>query len=223
MRTDIRKAPFSLHRWEVRVADRKALVRASHLPPCEQPSHYQGVVVRKPWGHEFQCFANPRCAVWCLHLAPGATTSLHAHPGKRSALVVVRGEGRLHGLDRAVSLQTLDTVELAAGVFHGFEAGADGAQLLELESPPTKTDLVRLEDRNGRLEHGIEGRASLVATGLASFGHFDLRETSLPGAELTEAAALSGRPFFALGSADPCRLRFDEPEPGPLFALGRPE
>lgn len=148
-----------------------------------------------------------------------ASTSLHAHPEKDSALIVLSGGGRVLGLARDVLLDELDTLEITRGVFHRFEAGPHGAQVLEIESPPEKTDLVRIADPNGRLAHGIEGLSSLIS-GEGRYG-FDLREHALPGVELTEAAQLAGRPFFALGSDTPCRLRCDEGRPGPLLALGR--
>ncbi|MCB9672544.1 MAG: hypothetical protein H6734_23915 [Alphaproteobacteria bacterium] len=182
-----------VERWDVHDGDREALSTAIRRSPGAQPPDYAGLVVQKPWGHELQCYADPRCAVWYLQLLPHASTSLHAHPEKDSALIVLSGGGRVLGLARDVLLRELDTLEITRGVFHRFEAGPHGAQVLEIESPPEKTDLVRIAYPNGRLAHGIEGLSSLIA-GEGRYG-FDLREHALPGVELTEAALLAGRPF----------------------------
>ncbi|HIC43889.1 MAG TPA: hypothetical protein EYO73_06250, partial [Sulfurimonas sp.] len=52
---------------------------------------YSKVIVKKPWGYEYLIFENESVAVWILYLKPGALTSMHCHPQKRTSLVVLEG------------------------------------------------------------------------------------------------------------------------------------
>lgn len=123
------------------------------------------VVVRKPWGREYLCFRNEHVAIWVLHIKAGERTSLHAHPKKSTALILldgavylsfVRGDVRLLG--------PLEKINIFRGRFHSTHALQD-AVLLEAESPDDKHDLVRLEDSYGRVGAPYEGSEAFEQRG----------------------------------------------------------
>ena len=137
--------------------DRDALARLAprREDQADDGFDYRGVTVAKPWGHEAQLHRGGAVSVWRLTLRAGAETSMHCHPGKRTALIVESGEAVLHTLTRRYDLRAGDFVHIEAGAFHRTET-ARGAVLLEVESPPVKRDLVRLSDVYGRQGQGYE-------------------------------------------------------------------
>lgn len=120
-------------------------------------SDYSKVVVRKPWGYEYLIFQNDKVAAWILYLKQDAQTSMHCHPTKRTALVVLEGEARCCTLREERLLAAGDGLLLEKGVFHQTTAvSSKGAVVLEIETPNNKRDLVRLQDRYGRAGQGYE-------------------------------------------------------------------
>lgn len=116
------------------------------------------VVVRKPWGHEYLCYRNEVLAIWFLHIEHGKKTSLHCHPNKHTGFVVLDGTVRLSFLRGDFELTGLDKIHIFRARFHSTEAlSADGAYILEIETPEHKHDLVRLEDAYGRTGQVYEG------------------------------------------------------------------
>lgn len=114
-------------------------------------------IVRKPWGHEYCAYRNEHVAVWVLEIRAGEQTSLHAHPRKSTAFVVLRGTIEKHLLRGApIVLNPMDKINIFRGRFHRQRALTDGVVLLEIESPDDKRDIVRLEDSYGRAGQPIE-------------------------------------------------------------------
>jgi mannose-6-phosphate isomerase-like protein (cupin superfamily) len=110
------------------------------------------VVISKPWGAEYLCGRNKYLEVWELYIEPESSTSLHCHPEKDTLNIV---------LDGRITLETMDKKEvLSAGEFRLIKAGAIHktinrdrttiARVLEIESPPNKYDLIRIQDAYGR-------------------------------------------------------------------------
>lgn len=128
-------------------------------------SDYAGKLIQKPWGLEWCALDNGAAAVWVLHIAKKRKTSLHCHPNKRTILIVISGSvkyrctaGQLSTPEEAV-IGPLGAVEIPKGMYHQTEAvsdmdnypsAEDGAWLLEIEEPPDKNDLVRIQDEYGR-------------------------------------------------------------------------
>src|SRR3990167_2193158 len=54
-----------------------------------QPLSYKDLVVLKPWGYEFLAFENGRVAIWILYIKKRHSTSMHCHPKKTTALMVL--------------------------------------------------------------------------------------------------------------------------------------
>jgi mannose-6-phosphate isomerase-like protein (cupin superfamily) len=149
---------------------------AGRVPaPPDAEYDYRGCVVQKPWGHEFLAYDTPDVAVWRLRINPGHSTSMHCHPRKRTALMVLAGEALCHVFGRRVPLQAHDVLVLEPGVFHATKSMcADGLELIEVETPRCKTDLVRMNDLYGREGAGYEGLRDMHTERLDRFDHFAL-------------------------------------------------
>ena len=118
-------------------------------------ARYAGMVVVKPWGHERQVFCNPDMSLWSLTIDPGCETSLHRHPNKTTMLFVVAGVAQVEVEDKVTEVAAGHSVLIERGALHRTRS-AGGVVLLELESPPNKRDLERVEDAYGRTGKGYE-------------------------------------------------------------------
>ncbi len=114
-------------------------------------------IIRKPWGREYCAYRNEHVAIWVLEIRKGEATSLHAHPGKSTALVLLRGAARLELLrGDPISWYGLSKINIFHGRFHRTRSLADNTVLLEIESPDDKRNIVRLDDAYGRECRPIE-------------------------------------------------------------------
>ena len=119
------------------------------------------VVVRKPWGREYLCYRNEALAIWALNIASGRATSLHCHPHKNTALIVLDGRVEIEFIrGTPLRMAGLDKINVFRGRFHRTRAVYGDATLLEVEAPDDKRDIVRLEDDYGRVGLPIEGPES---------------------------------------------------------------
>ncbi len=113
-------------------------------------------VVIKPWGKEYLCYQNKEVAIWVLEIKKGHSTSLHAHPRKNTALIILQGDARLYFIRGAPKLLSgLDKINIFRGRFHQTLAVSD-VVMLEVEAPNNKRDIVRLADNYGRVGEKIE-------------------------------------------------------------------
>ena len=119
---------------------------------------YLDEVSPKPWGLEFRVYCDTFFDVWKLTLLPGKSTSTHCHPRKETALLCLGGTGRISFLNQAsYPVSAGDVVFIPKGVFHSTENIGDSTlDLVEVETPRNKFDLVRLSDRYGRSGTGYE-------------------------------------------------------------------
>lgn len=124
---------------------------------------YQGIIVSKPWGYEYLMYQNEFVAIWYLCIKQGAQTSLHCHPHKKTGLILLSGEAVVRFLNGSTSLKALTKLMIRQGLFHSTLAvSPEGIMVIEVESPPHKTDLVRLEDEYGRKEKPYEGSEAMI-------------------------------------------------------------
>jgi len=133
----------------------------------KQVAHYKDKVVVKPWGYEFMFYSNEYVAIWLLHIKKGHSTSMHCHALKTTSLALLSGEAECNSLH----LSGGDSLIIDAGAFHSTKA-LDDIFLVEIESPPNKLDLIRLDDKYGRRERGYEGSQEMVSENLDVFGYF---------------------------------------------------
>lgn len=130
----------------------------AHLPggaaerelPGSGPHAYLDRLIVKPWGHELRIYDDRWMDAWRLAIEPGNGTSLHAHPRKDTCLICIGGEAVLAtGAGEEIPLVEGSVVHIRPGALHGTFT-AVGVDLLEVELPRDKFDLVRIDDRYGR-------------------------------------------------------------------------
>lgn len=111
--------------------------------------------VDKPWGHELIWARTDRYVGKLLKVNAGESLSLQYHERKDETLHLLEGEIRfLYGRSREtvapLTLRAGDSIHVPPGTIHRMEAVTD-AVFLEV-STPELDDVVRLEDRYGRVE-----------------------------------------------------------------------
>lgn len=132
---------------------------------AEQFTHdaYLDDVISKPWGHEYRVYCDSLYDIWKLYLHPGEATSTHCHPRKETALLCLNGTGKVSFLGASHIVRAQDAIHIGKGVWHSTaNVGSDELELIEVETPRNKLDLVRLADRYGRA-HAQYERTSLNA------------------------------------------------------------
>jgi len=111
-------------------------------------------IVEKPWGYEVRWAITERYLGKILHVRKGEALSLQYHEHKDEALLITRGaiDAEL-GVDggelKTVRMTEGDTIHLVPGTRHRFTAVED-ADIFEVSTPEID-DVVRLEDRYGRV------------------------------------------------------------------------
>jgi acetolactate synthase I/II/III large subunit len=143
----------------------------SEIRAKKDPFDYSKVIVKKPWGYEYLVFENEFVAIWMLHIVRKRKTSMHSHPKKRTSLILLAGNATCYHLDGEERLNPMDGILIEEGVFHLTEASSElpidpqsenGIWVMEIESPPNKADLVRMEDEYGRSGKAYEGKENMV-------------------------------------------------------------
>src|SRR3972149_8172100 len=126
---------------------------------------YNNVIVKKPWGYEYLVFKNDFVAIWMLQIIRKRKTSMHAHPNKKTGLTLLSGSATCYHSEGRIELNSSDGVVIGKGAFHSTEAfsalpivphSENGVWVMEIETPPIKTDLVRTKDEDGRADRSIE-------------------------------------------------------------------
>ena len=109
--------------------------------------------VPKPWGYELIYAKTNRYAGKILHINRGESLSLQYHEMKEETLYVVEGELRLtiewEGDRRELRLRKGEAFHIPPRMIHRMEAIVD-TEIAEV-STPELDDVVRLEDRYGRV------------------------------------------------------------------------
>ncbi len=109
--------------------------------------------VPKPWGYELIFAKTPRYVGKILHINRGESLSLQYHEMKEETLYVVEGELRLtieHDGDRRdITLRKGEAFHIPPRLIHRMEAIVD-TDVAEVSTPELQ-DVVRLEDRYGRV------------------------------------------------------------------------
>ena len=113
---------------------------------------YKNVVVNKPWGYEYLAYENEHVGLWFLHIEKDQQTSFHCHPKKDTGLIVLDGSVDVSFFNDINRLVSGRKIMIRKGLFHSTKAISEGgANIFEIETPKIKHDLVRLEDKYGRV------------------------------------------------------------------------
>jgi mannose-6-phosphate isomerase-like protein (cupin superfamily) len=119
---------------------------------------FENIIVRKNWGREYLLYQNDNIELWHLFIDYGHRTSLHAHPNKKTGLIVINGQCKLNFINSSLFMETGDKIIIRSGVFHQTVSLTHPyLELLEIETPKNKNDLIRLEDDYGRAGQPYEG------------------------------------------------------------------
>ena len=169
-----------INRIEVTPKDSKTLDKLLKYRCAQednQPKDYKNKVVMKPWGYEFLIFENESVAIWYLCINKGHSTSMHCHPLKKTCLINLSGEALCNTFERRNYLKDIEAIVIENSVFHSTKAlSPQGIELLEIETPPNKVDLVRLNDSYGRETKSYEGFMEMQVKNLGRFNYFCFNE-----------------------------------------------
>ena len=136
---------------------------------------YSKLVVRKPWGYEYLIYQSKDVAVWILYIKKNQLTSMHAHPQKKTALIVLDGEVICRSFNKTSKKKTGDAVIIDRKVFHQTSNNSNkDSIIMEIETPNNKGDLVRLVDRYGRANQGYE-KADKFDVNLSNYNYMTLK------------------------------------------------
>tara|TARA_B100000886_G_scaffold328591_1_gene277124 strand:+ start:3196 stop:3900 length:705 start_codon:yes stop_codon:yes gene_type:complete len=123
---------------------------------------YLNRTVKKPWGYEYVIYNDSsKIAVTFIYIKNGHKTSLHCHPSKKTAFIVLDGKASVQiGIykENKRIYKSLSRLVLRPGLFHCLEAvSKKGLYALEFETPYDKNDLLRFKDKYGRKSKNYEG------------------------------------------------------------------
>lgn len=109
--------------------------------------------VEKPWGHELIWARTDKYVGKILHIEEGHVLSLQYHEQKDETIHVLKGEivfrTRVDGVMQERSMAEGEGCRITPGTVHQMEATVT-SDLLEVSTPEID-DVVRLEDRYGRV------------------------------------------------------------------------
>lgn len=170
---------------------------------CKSPQQrrsidYKDKIVFKPWGQEYLLYQNDRIAIWCMNINKEVSTSMHCHPNKKTAAICVSGRAVWLTLTDEFELNEGDSISVDSGVFHRIRCeSSEGVELLELESPPIKDDLLRYHDEFHRENRGYEEPTEVVSGALLSRRYNFVFDDDVTGAENLVYGCLHNGPIFA--------------------------
>jgi mannose-6-phosphate isomerase len=111
--------------------------------------------VEKPWGYELIYAHTDRYVGKVLHVDAGHALSLQYHERKDETLFLTEGEVELQVEENGQLVTTVlragEAYRITPFTRHRLVAGASGCDILEV-STPDLDDVVRLEDRYGRVD-----------------------------------------------------------------------
>ncbi|MFC6066173.1 cupin domain-containing protein [Streptomyces ochraceiscleroticus] len=145
------------------IAQLKKLVRSGSRifnEQFEEESHLDRIIP-KPWGYEYRAYVDDFFDLWSLRIDAPHGTSVHVHPRKLTYLLCLGGQGVTSGLRREdIRIGAGSILRIAPGAFHGTRnAGDEPLELIEVEVPRNKFDLIRLQDDYNRVGTAYESES----------------------------------------------------------------
>jgi mannose-6-phosphate isomerase len=105
--------------------------------------------VSKPWGYELRWAITDRYLGKVLHIEQGAALSLQYHERKDESILLARGVLDLELEGEVIRMTPGDAAHITPGTRHRMTAVED-CDVFEVSTPDIE-DVVRLEDRYGRV------------------------------------------------------------------------
>ena len=106
----------------------------------------------KPWGHEEILYKTNNLIVLRMSLKKGEETSLHKHLRRNEHFIVLSGRGHLFCEGKKILIKPGKMILVKSGQKHRWVANED-IEMIEVTVPPL-IDLVRIEDKYGRIKEG---------------------------------------------------------------------
>jgi mannose-6-phosphate isomerase len=124
------------------------------MPALPEFARIEDTKVEKPWGYELRWAITDRYLGKVLHLNKGESLSLQYHERKDECQYVIKGaiDMELGGQDGQLTRRRMtvgDTLHITPGTRHRLTAIED-SDIFEVSTPEID-DVVRLEDRYGRV------------------------------------------------------------------------
>lgn len=158
----VTRGPVRFDAGKEDIRELKRLVRGGGRALNEQfdSDLHLNQIIPKPWGYEYRAYVDDFFDCWALHVDAPHATSMHVHPRKLTYLLCLGGEGITAGLRSEVAVRAGTIVRIAGGAFHGTRNIGDGPlELIEIEVPRNKFDLLRLRDDYDRTGKSYESKA----------------------------------------------------------------
>lgn len=131
--------------------DKKLISKLRVIPDNKPKQATLKKIIGKPWGFEFPCYQNRYLDIWQFHINPESSTSFHCHPEKDALKIVLEGKITFETVRGKEVLSAGDTKLIKGFVLHRTSNDSDEiARILEIESPPDKKNLIRVNDLYGR-------------------------------------------------------------------------
>ena len=92
---------MAIYHFNLQKKDQEVVTKiknAAATPP--QLTNLSNVVVPKPWGYEYLVYHTPSSEVWSLFIKHNQATSMHCHPNKKTALILLDGVAELTTLTK---------------------------------------------------------------------------------------------------------------------------
>jgi mannose-6-phosphate isomerase-like protein (cupin superfamily) len=126
------------------------------MPELPEVQRAESTKVDKPWGYEIRWAITDRYLGKILHVNKGEALSLQYHERKDETLLVSKGVvdieiGGADGKLKKVRMHEGESVHMPPFTRHRITAVED-ADIFEVSTPEIE-DVVRLEDRYGRVSH----------------------------------------------------------------------
>jgi len=109
-------------------------------------------LIKKPWGYEEILYETADFIVLRMFIKKGEETSLHKHPNRDEYFIILKGKGHLLLGKRKKPIKKGEMIHIKKGLEHLWMADED-LEIIEVTTPPLN-DLVRLEDKYGRIKRG---------------------------------------------------------------------
>ncbi|HTN67705.1 MAG TPA: mannose-1-phosphate guanylyltransferase/mannose-6-phosphate isomerase [Burkholderiaceae bacterium] len=136
----------------------------AHLTRAQREETVHHREVFRPWGSYDSIGAGRRFHVKRISVKPGAKLSLQMHHHRAEHWVVVSGTAKVTNGDQEYLLSENQSTYIPLGVVHSLEnPGKIALELIEIQSGAYlgEDDIVRLQDRYGRVETPLKAMAAI--------------------------------------------------------------